>query len=263
MPKSLTGGSRMTMRPSSLRINRENARWLGVCAGIADWLDIPAALVRVVFIICVLSWPTLILAYFCLYFCLDKDITPEKMRQYFKNANTAEHFRQLDYRKPIYKNSRNRRISGVCSGIADYFEVSAFIVRAITLCSLFIFGPFTVLAYIICAIVFDPDPHAVPSDRRARRKERKREKHLRRQRRRGRKNSYINEEFQAATEQARTETADAEATEADVEQADDTGNSYSMDERNEVYSTLELRLREIEAFITSKKFRLHCEINRI
>ena len=249
----------MTTRPSSLRINKENARWLGVCAGVADWLDVPAALVRVVFIICVLSWPTLILAYFCLYFCLDKDITPEKMREYFKNASTAEHFRQLDYRKPIYKNSRNKRIAGVCSGIADYFEVNTFIVRAITLCSLFIFGPFTVLAYIICAIVFDPDPHAVPSDRRARRKERKREKHLRRQRRRGRKNSYVNEEFEAATAQPRTETE----AEADVEQTDNTDAYYSMDECNEVYSSMELRLREIEAFITSKKFRLHCEINRI
>ena len=177
------------MRPSSLRINRENAKWLGVCAGIADWLDIPAALVRVVFIICVLSWPTLILAYFCLYFCLDKDITPEKMRNYFKNAKTADHFRQLDYHKPIYKNSRNKRIAGVCSGIADYFEIAPFIVRAITIGSLFIFGPYPVLAYIICMIVFDADPHAVPTDRKARKQEKKRKRHLSRQRRRERKNS--------------------------------------------------------------------------
>jgi phage shock protein C len=234
---------------------------LGVCAGIADWLDIPAALVRVVFIICVLSWPTLILAYFCLYFCLDKDITPEKMRNYFKNAKTADHFRQLDYHKPIYKNSRNKRIAGVCSGIADYFEIAPFIVRAITIGSLFIFGPYTVLAYIICMIVFDADPHAVPTDRKARKQEKKRKRHLRRQRRRERKNSYTNEEYTSSATQAGTETGTQ--AEAEFDQTDESVDPYSMDECNEVYNAMELRMREIEAFITSKKFRLHCEINRI
>ncbi len=35
------------------------------------------------------------------------------------------------------------------------------------------------------------------------------------------------------------------------------------DECTEIYKTLELRLRAIEAYMTSKRFRLHCEINRI
>ncbi|MFT4672816.1 MAG: hypothetical protein ACI945_002160, partial [Pseudohongiellaceae bacterium] len=30
-----------------------------------------------------------------------------------------------------------------------------------------------------------------------------------------------------------------------------------------LYKTLEIRLRDIEAYMTSKQFRLHCEINRI
>ena len=74
MPKCQTGENEMSSIPNSgfskLHRNKENARWLGVCAGVADWLEIPAALVRVIFIVCVLAWPTLAIGYFILYFCL-------------------------------------------------------------------------------------------------------------------------------------------------------------------------------------------------
>jgi len=30
-----------------------------------------------------------------------------------------------------------------------------------------------------------------------------------------------------------------------------------------IYQTMETKLRDIEAYMTSKQFRLHCEINRI
>lgn len=253
----------MSTGPSSLRLNRKDARWLGVCAGIADWLDVPAVLVRVIFVICVLSWPTLIIGYFLLYFCLDKDITPDKMRDYFQNANTAEHFRQLNYRKPIYKNERNKRIAGVCSGIADYFEVSAFAVRAVTLFSLFVFGPYTVMAYIVCMIVFDPDPHA-PHTNRYERKLKRKKRRAERRSRRARK-SYANEEYQNFSEaSSEGEAADLETETYHADDMDDEQQRpFSYRECTEVYSSLELRLREIEAYMTSKKFRLHCEINRI
>lgn len=264
----------MNMGTSRLKLNRRDARWLGVCAGIAEWLDVPTVLVRVIFVICVISWPTLIIGYFLLYFCLDKDITPNKMRDYFKSDSTAEHFKELDYRKPIYKNERNKRIAGVCSGIADYFEVSAFAVRAVTLFSLFIFGPFTFWAYIICIFVFEPDPHATPTSRQEWRAKRKQRKAERRARRKNRK-SYVNEDykqfaddvadeayaqataaFKDATEQFDTEEQDEQAEE-------DSSNLYTRDKCTEIYNAMELRLREIEAYMTSKRFRLHCEINRI
>jgi hypothetical protein len=38
---------------------------------------------------------------------------------------------------------------------------------------------------------------------------------------------------------------------------------YDEAQCTEVFRLLELRLREIEAYMTSKRFRLHCEINRI
>ncbi|GJM12277.1 MAG: hypothetical protein DHS20C12_06800 [Pseudohongiella sp.] len=258
---------------SRLKLNRREARWLGVCAGIAEWLDIPTVLVRIIFVICVLSWPTLIIGYFLLYFCLDKDITPDKMRSYFKSDSTAEHFRKLDYRKPIYRNERNKRIAGVCSGIADYFEVSPFAIRAVTLFSLFIFGPFTFWAYIICIFVFEPDPHVTPASKQERRARRKQRRAERRARRKNRK-SYVNEDYEQFAEDVANETyveikaAFESATQGknfdtpEQEETDST-QAYSRDECAEIYNTMELRLREIEAYMTSKKFRLHCEINRI
>lgn len=256
----------MNRGTSRLRLNRKDARWLGVCAGIAEWLNIPPALVRIVFIICVISWPTLIIGYFLLYFCLDKDITPDKMRNYFKSASTAEHFRALNYSKPIYRNERNKRIAGVCSGIADYFEVSAFVVRAVTLFSLFLFGPFTFWAYIICIFVFESDPHVTSGSRaekRAQRRQRRQEKRTRRKQRK----SYVNEEYQQFSENVAEEEQTTKPYNEEYDGAKTTDNDsrvhYSRNRCTEVYSSLELRLREIEAYMTSKKFRLHCEINRI
>jgi len=256
----------MSVRPGSLHLNRRNGRFLGVCAGIADWLDVPTFLVRIVFVICVVSWPTLIIGYFLLYLCLDKDLTPDRMKDYFANAKTAEHFRQLNYRKPIYKNSRNKRIAGVCAGIADYLEVSAFSVRLVTLISLFIFGPFTFWAYIICMFAFDPDPHADPSDRSMRRAARKQARRERKEARKARhyqsSGSYANEGYKTQAENSYTDDLRSQKS-TSSDEATNTSSLYTRAECTELFSELEMRLRDIEAYMTSKRFRLHCEINRI
>lgn len=300
----------MSSRPNSLRLNPEEARWLGVCAGIADWLDVPTTLVRIVFIICVISWPPLVLVYLGLYFCLDRGFRTEDMRDYFENAATAEHFKNLNYRKPIYKNESNKKIAGVCSGIADYLEVSPFFIRIVALVLLFtIAGPYAVLAYIICMVAFDPDPNAPAqyaekhqrrSERRRRRRERreakseyyarraeekadarsaKEDRNARRAERRYEEDSEFADENPAYGQQAEaTEEAGARV-EMRFQTESNSRSRRSRNERNsrpesqaqqsaqrqqcaELYNSLEMRMREIEAYMTSKKFRLHCEINR-
>jgi phage shock protein C len=254
---------------SGLRRNTKNARWLGVCAGVADWLDIPATLVRIVFIICVLTWPTLILGYFILYFCLSNDLDTAKVKDFVSNSSVKSHFSSVDYRKPIFKNQRDKRIAGVCSGIADYLEVSHFIVRAITLGSLLVFGPFTFWAYLICAFVFDPDPSTMDGDRYARKmakKQRYSDKRRRRSEQRaenrakrsGYSNSYVNEEYQSGENHSVNMESDG------VDESNDKRQSNaSAEDCAAIYQTMETRLRDIEAYMTSKQFRLHCEINRI
>lgn len=252
-----------------MRLDSENRRVLGVCAGIANWLDVPVTLVRIVFIICVLAWPPLIVAYFVIYFCIDKDFTPDRIRDYFSDSETASHFRRIDYRKPIYRNQRNKRVAGVCAGIADYLEVSAFSVRLVTLLSFFLFGPFTFWAYVICWFVFDPDPYYEGHDcstRRSRYRQRREAKRQRREqrkrahamRRNGVRKSYVNEEeqVQASFDEPRDENDSNPDSESYA-------GYYSRKQCTQLYSELELRLREMEAFMTSKRFRLHCEIKRI
>ena len=281
----------MRAEATKVYLDSDNRVWLGVCSGLANWLDIPAAVVRVIFVLCALAWPPMLLGYVILYFCLDKDFTPDKMRDFFSNTPTAEHFRKLNYRKPIYKNQRNNRIAGVCAGIADYLEVSAFSVRVVTLLSLFIFGPFTFWAYVICWFVFDPDPHMEDSShydrvmarrqRRAERRQARRERRAERRRSRGLRKSYRNREFNPSSEEFEQDIHDVvdevnTELKEEIDSAlhgfkDRTANSASEStqskmsraECTQLYADLEMRLREIEAFMTSKKFRLHCEINRI
>ncbi len=260
----------------SLALDKDNARWLGVCAGVARWLDMPIAVVRVIFVICVISWPTIILAYIIAYFILDRDISAESMQGYFRGADTAEHFRQLNYHKPLYRYPSRGRIAGVCAGLADYLEIRAVWVRLATIASLVLFGPFTVLAYVVCWVAFDIAPgEPVYSSRSAR-------KQVKLERRRARRQYKM--ERRAAKWQAKAERwgdryaekyanyckeadrwASRERSQPQPEQARraDDRDIYDESQCTEVFRSLELRLREIEAYMTSKRFRLHCEINRI
>ena len=272
----------MSQGIGKMRLNREDGRYLGVCAGIANWLDIPVVLVRIVFVICVLAWPPLIIGYFVIYFCVDKDFTPDQIRDYFSDSETAAHFRRIDYRKPIYRNLADKRVAGVCAGIADYLEVSSFAVRAVTLLSFFVFGPFTFWAYVIAWFVLDPDPDTIDDSasafsrrreaRRERREARRRKRAERREfvaarrsarhERKARRQGFVRKGYRNEEEIVDTAQAGAERVDTFSEQ-EEAANRYSRKECTQLYSELEQRLRNIEAFMTSKRFRLHCEINRI
>lgn len=264
--------------PNNLRINREERRFLGVCAGLADYLDVPVVLVRIIFIVSVLTWPTMIVGYFLLYFCMDNQITQEKIQEFF-NGGATRHFSTLDYRRPIYRNMHNKRIAGVCSGIAEYLEVSPFWVRAGAVGLLFIFGPYAVLAYVIGWFAMEPNVvvpaaewkarrQARKAERQARRAERYRrraERHLRRARKHihsGRLSDAY--ETVASMDGVETSTVTPDGTASDGATGPDTASAstVSADECGRLYYEMETRLRQIEAFITSRRFRLHCEINR-
>lgn len=54
--------------------------------------------------------------------------------------------------KRLYKSRKNKMLSGVCGGIAEYFSWDPTIVRLVAV-FLFIFKGFGVLAYIIAAVL--------------------------------------------------------------------------------------------------------------
>ena len=61
-------------------------------------------------------------------------------------------------RKKLYKSISDKKIFGVCGGIAEYFDVDSTIVRLIWTVLVFCFGT-GALAYIIAALVM-PNPPA-------------------------------------------------------------------------------------------------------
>ena len=59
-------------------------------------------------------------------------------------------------RKKLYKSTTNRKIFGVCGGLAEYFEVDPTVVRLIWALLIFCAGT-GFLAYIIAALVLPND----------------------------------------------------------------------------------------------------------
>ena len=58
--------------------------------------------------------------------------------------------------KKLYKSNTDKKLAGVCGGIAEYFNIDSTIVRLIWVLGFFAVGS-GLLAYIICALIM-PDP---------------------------------------------------------------------------------------------------------
>ncbi|MCL2352485.1 MAG: PspC domain-containing protein [Firmicutes bacterium] len=61
--------------------------------------------------------------------------------------------------KKLYKSRTDRKISGVCGGIAEYVGVDATLVRIVWL--LLAFTSIGLIAYIICAVIMPVEPDVV------------------------------------------------------------------------------------------------------
>ena len=61
--------------------------------------------------------------------------------------------------KKLYRSTSDRKIAGVCAGIAEYFRIDPTVIRVIwALASIFIFAG--VIAYVVCAFVIPEKPDA-------------------------------------------------------------------------------------------------------
>jgi phage shock protein C len=156
---SKTGESRMASSKKTLHLDRENRKFLGVCAGVANYLAVDATAVRMVFLVgCIFFGWILIPAYFVAWFVLDDSKQP--MRTTLTDNMLVNHFRTVDYRKKIWRNKRDAKFFGVCAGIADYLEVDVFVVRLIFLVLIFTTG-FPLMLYFACVLVLDEKPAAL------------------------------------------------------------------------------------------------------
>src|SRR5690606_36875715 len=76
---------------------------------------------------------------------------------------TVKHFRNVDYRKQLYRNPRDGKFLGVCAGIADYLELNVFWVRLAVLVLFLTAGPIPWLAYFGAYFLLNAKPDALPS----------------------------------------------------------------------------------------------------
>lgn len=67
--------------------------------------------------------------------------------------------------KRLYRSSSNVKISGVCGGIGEYFDIDPTLIRLLwVLASLFTAVFFGVLAYVICVCVIPIDTGCIDAD---------------------------------------------------------------------------------------------------
>ena len=59
--------------------------------------------------------------------------------------------------KKLYKSTTDRKLAGVCGGIAEYFAVDSTLIRLAWVLAAFAVGT-GLLAYIICALVIPDQP---------------------------------------------------------------------------------------------------------
>ena len=59
--------------------------------------------------------------------------------------------------KKLYKSLKDRKIAGVCGGIAEYLNIDSNVIRIIWVIFAFGFGT-GILAYIICALILSDNP---------------------------------------------------------------------------------------------------------
>lgn len=233
-----------------LRLNRRKGIVCGVCAGLASYFNIAPLVVRILFVIAVFTWPLTLLAYVVLYFLMrDSGESVSELGRELGNNRVSRHFKGVDYGKRLYKSRRNRKISGVCAGIADYLEIDPIVVRLVLIGSLF-FGPFGIIAYIVAAIIMDEDPRPYSRSRRKSRRSRYVENQIERQ---------IREKVRARAEKMEEVDEPSPVMESWQRPPD----KRDLEECSERFSNLEAKLRRLEATITSRKFKLHNEFKHI
>ena len=66
-------------------------------------------------------------------------------------------------KKRLYKDHTDKKLCGVCSGIAKYFDLDPTVVR-LALVLFCLLGGSGFLAYIICAIVMPDEPGYIEED---------------------------------------------------------------------------------------------------
>lgn len=231
----------------SPQLDRERKLFLGVCAGLAKYFDVPVFWMRVLTIFCLITWGLSIVIYLVMYFLMNQNKTTfNGISEDIRSSDISRRVGDFNFRKSIYRNPAKGKIKGVCAGIGDYFEINPFFVRLIFLVSL-VFGPLAIFAYIVAVFLLDKAPNG-GWDTVQNQYERPRGGH------KHRSNNWHedSESYAYSHSDYRGYNANLKA-----------NYSASLEEVDKTFSNLENKLRRLEAAITSKKFKIHTEFKKM
>ena len=123
-------------------------KFLGVCGGVADYFNVDPTLIRIA-VACAALYTAIIPA--LIIYVIMSFVFPHQPEGYTK-VNTTK--------KQLHKSTKNKKLSGVCGGLAEYFGVDATVVRLIfALCMLFI--GFGLTIYIVCLVLMPSEPEQI------------------------------------------------------------------------------------------------------
>ena len=117
----------------------------GVCAGVADYFNLDPTIVRAIVVAaaCLTAIVPAFIVYLIVALVIPKP--PENYYQLFNNTS-----------KRIYK-SNDKKICGVCGGIAEYLNTDSTVIRLIV-ALVFLFFGYGLAVYIACAVLFPKPP---------------------------------------------------------------------------------------------------------
>ncbi|MFT5321917.1 MAG: phage shock protein PspC (stress-responsive transcriptional regulator) [Pseudohongiellaceae bacterium] len=249
-------------RKRTLTLDKEHKKFLGVCAGVAEYLEVEPWTVRLVFLVSILfgGW-FLIPIYFIAWFCLDDK--PGEGLSTLAESHPMKHFRTVDYKKQLYRNTEDGKFLGICAGVADYLEVNVFAVRLVFLVLLILTSAIPLVVYFAAYFILDQKPLTRMRGRRSDSRRRSESRHAKTNRHADFVDDTASKMHQDAPEQ------EGENTDEDGEQLARPFTARTYSKRREFkycarkFTTLQERLAKMEAYVTSNQFRLHREFKNI
>jgi len=121
-PEPVSGEPRRLVR------NLAERKLGGVCAGLADYMDMDVSLVRVLAVISVVFYGVGLMAYLVAWI-----VIPE-------GQPGAQSSPTVPPSRRLHRSANNRKIGGVCGGVAEFLDADPSIIRIIWLVSILVFG---------------------------------------------------------------------------------------------------------------------------
>lgn len=143
---------------------------------------------------------------------------------------------------PLYRDTNNKRIAGVCAGVAEYFGLETWLVRILVVTGFFLLaGPFVLVAYVAAWFILDKKPDGLQSE-------------------------TPQPQFSKGKGWRNPNAGQVKYSKVEVKtkvwQAGEPPKQAFHDIRNR-FKKAEARLRKMETYVTSKEYQLNKEISRL